>query len=222
MNLRDEASSGNQPSSPQVIVSFSGYYPGFDPVPMVRRMLDSVPNSYLAGLGAIVLSNAGSLSGKRRKAKVKSRKRKTSLAAASGLYHPAFRGNLAWIEMFVDNTMRGWDSWLWRRVPYIREIRLSDVLFHEIGHHVHLTVHPEHCEKEDVADVWKVRLQNDYYRKRFRWVRVIARIVRPFLGALLERTRQKMELRMLKSGQISRAEYLESVGKKESWRHDAS
>ena len=100
VNSSEEASSGNQPRSPQVIVSFSGYEPPFDPAPLVRRMLDSVPKNYLAGLDAVVLSNASGLSGKRRNSRVKSRKRKMGLAAASGLYHPACRDNLAWIEIF--------------------------------------------------------------------------------------------------------------------------
>jgi hypothetical protein len=91
---------------------------------------------------------------------------------------------------------------------------LSDVLFHEIGHHVHSAVRPERREKEDVADVWKVRLQRNYNRQRFRWIGVIARIIRPLFGAYLERQRQKLELRMLKSGRISRVEYLETVAKK--------
>jgi hypothetical protein len=147
MNSSDEASSWNESRSPQVIVSFSGYKPPFDPAPIVRRMLDSVPRNYLTGLGTVVLSNASGLSAKRRKISVKRRKRKATLARASGAYHPPFRGNAAWIEIFVDNTLRGWETGLWLRVPYIREGRLSDVLFHELGHHIHRTVRPEHRVK---------------------------------------------------------------------------
>ena len=78
--------------------------------------------------------------------------------------------------------------------------------FHEIGHHVHRTVRPEYREKEDVADVWKVRLQRNYYRRRFRWIGVLAPVLRLLFGTYPER-------QMLKRGRISRAEYLESVGK---------
>ena len=216
MNSSDGASSGSQPRSPQVIVSFSGYEPPFDPVPVVRSMLDSVPKNYLAGLNAVVLSNASGLSGKRSKSRVKSRKRRVDLAAARGLYHAAHSRNPAWIEIFVDNALRGWEKGWWLRFPFVRERRLSDVLFHEIGHHVHRTVRPEHREREDVADVWKVRLQRNYDRQRHRWIGVVARIIQPLFGAYLERQRQKLELEMLKSGQISRAEYSESVAKKRS------
>ena len=59
VNGSDATPIGNQSRSPKVIVSFSGYKPPFDPEPIVRRMLDSVPKSYLAGLGEVVLSNAG-------------------------------------------------------------------------------------------------------------------------------------------------------------------
>lgn len=204
---------GSEPNLPRVIASFSDYEPQFDPVPMVRRMLDSVPKNYLAGLSVVRLSNASGLPGKRRKIQVKSRKRKFGLDTARGLYHPAFRGNQAWIEIFVDNAMRGWDSGWARRVPYIREMRISDVLFHEIGHHIHYAVRPEHREKEDVADVWKVRLENNYNRQRFRWVGLIARIIRPVFGAFLGRLYEKLGLQMLGRGQISRAEYLEMYRK---------
>ncbi|MFY9746949.1 MAG: hypothetical protein WA891_09190 [Acidobacteriaceae bacterium] len=217
----DEASSSNQPRTPEVIASFSGYEPPFDPAPIVRRMLDSVPKNYLAGLGAVVLSNAGGLSGKRRTAKVKSRKRRAGLAAARGLYHSASHGSRAWIEIFVDNTLRGWETGWWLRIPYVREGRLADVFFHELGHHIHYAVRPEHREKEDVADVWKVRLQRNYNRQRFRWIGVVGRIIRPLFGAYLERQREKLELGMLKSGQISQAEYLERVKKKQIQKPDA-
>jgi hypothetical protein len=163
-----------------------------------------------------VLTNASGLPRKRRNSAVKARQRKVRLSAAGGLYHPAANGNRAWIEIFVDNTLRGWEKGWWLRVPFIRESKLADVLFHEIGHHIHFAVRPEYREKEDVADVWKVRLQRNYHQQRFGWIRIVSRFVRPLLGQSLERQREKLELEMLRSGQISRAEYQESVAKRQS------
>jgi hypothetical protein len=75
--------------------------------------------------------------------------------------------------------------------------QLSDVLFHEVGHHIHCAVLGEYREKEDVADAWKVRLQRNYHEQRFGWVRIVSRFVRPLLGSYLERQREKLELEML-------------------------
>jgi len=41
------------------------------------------------------------------------------------------------------------------------------VLFHEIGHHIHRTVRPEHNEKEDVADKWAGKLNGNFVRKKY-------------------------------------------------------
>jgi len=60
------------------------------------------------------------------------------------------------------------------------------VLLHEISHHVHRAVRPEHREKEDVADVWKVRLQRNYNQQRFRWLGLVSRIIRPLFGSYLQ------------------------------------
>ena len=58
------------------------------------------------------------------------------------------------LEAFVCYpTLRGWESSWWLRIPLIREGKIADVLFHEIGHHIHFTCRPEYREKEDVADV---------------------------------------------------------------------
>lgn len=206
----------NAPAGPQVIVTFSDYEPPFDVASTTQRILDSVPRQYLTGLGAVVLTNASGLPRKRRNSNVKARQRKVRLSAAIGLYHPAANGNRAWIEIFIDNTLRGWEKGWWLRVPFIRESKLSDVLFHEIGHHIHFAVRPEYREKEDVADVWKVRLERNYHQQRFSWVRIVSRLVPPFLGQYLKRQRQKLELKMFKSSQISEAEYRESVAKRRS------
>jgi hypothetical protein len=174
-------------------------------------MLDSVPENYLLGLGEVLLTNTSSLPRKRRRSITKSRRRKVHVIEAKGLYHPAVHGNRAWIEIFVDNTLRGWEDGWWLRIPFIREGKLGDVLFHEIGHHIHFTCRPEYREREDVADVWKVRLQKRYASDRFRWLVRFGRLIRPLLGSSLERLRAKVEMRMLRKGQISRAEYEESI-----------
>ena len=215
-------SDSTAPTSPQIIVTFNGYEPPFDVASTAQRVLDTVPRKYLTGLGAVLLTNSGALPTKRRNTTIKTRKRKVRMGKAAGLYHPAANGNRAWIEIFIDNVLRGWEKGWWLRVPFVRESKLSDVLFHEIGHHIHFTIRPEYREKEDVADVWKVRLQRNYHQQRFGWIRMVSRVVQPLLGTYLERQREKLELEMLEGGQISRAEYRESVAKKRSGDTTAS
>jgi len=202
------------PPLPIIVTSFSGYEPPFDLVPIVRRMLESVPEQYLFGLSEIVLTNASALTGKRRRGVSKSKRGKVRAVEARGLYHPAFSGSRAWVELFVDNTLRGWENGWWLRIPLLREGKVGDVLFHELGHHIHFTHRPERREKEDVADVWKVRLQKHYTNDRFWWMATFGRLLRPILGSFIGRKRADVELRMLRSGQISRAEYEEATGSK--------
>ncbi len=52
-------------------------------------------------------------------------------------------------RQYIARVETGW----WLRIPLIREGKIADVLFHEIGHHIHFTCRPEYREKEDVADV---------------------------------------------------------------------
>jgi hypothetical protein len=67
------------------------------------------------------------------------------------------------------------------RVPVVRDILLSSVLFHEIGHHIHATAQPEFREKEDVADKWKSKLQRRYLRGRYPWLIKAAPLLAPLL-----------------------------------------
>lgn len=211
---RKAATSETKSGLPEVYVSFSGYKPPFNPEPLVRRMIDSVPRKYLVGLKSVVLTNSNGLSRKRRRSRVKHRARKVSMTEARGAYHPAYRGHPPWIEIFVDNCLQGWEKGWWLKTPYFRDELLSDVLFHEIGHHIHHTVRPEHREKEDVADVWKVRLERDYYKRIFRWIGVFRPILRPLFGIFggyVDRQWEKSMAKQLKDGRISRAEYMEEM-----------
>src|ERR1700743_1730871 len=147
MKLEDSSvavGSGIKAAYPTVRAFFFDYDPPFDAVPIVQRMLPSVPQKYLVGLREVVLTNASGLPRKLRRSVTKSRGRKVRFDKTAGLYHPAFNGRAAWIEIFLDNTLRGWESGWWLRISLIRESKLADVLFHEVGHHIHFTWRPEH------------------------------------------------------------------------------
>lgn len=194
---------------PSITTAFSGHEPSFDVVSIVQRIIDSVPEKYLQGLTEVVLTNAEGLSRKRRRSVTKSRGRKVRIRRVRGLYHPASRQHGAWIEIFVDNTLnRRGDSWL-GRITWFRETELSDVLFHEIGHHIHFTISPEYREKEDVADIWKVRLQRNYNRRHHKLLRSLVGFLQ--LGRLVDRWFAKTSARMLEKGYISKTEHEENV-----------
>jgi hypothetical protein len=194
---------------PEVIECYSDYSPPFDVKAIVVRMLESVPSKYLLGLDEVVLTNSGNLPRARRRAVTKSRKKKVRIVRALGLYHAAWRGSSAWIEIFVDNilaTRRGW----WFRWQFLREGLIGDVLFHEIGHHIHATARPEFREREDVADVWKVRLKRRHNAIHHKWLRLFFLPFRPLLRLL----GRAMERRWVERGWTSRAEFEERWGKK--------
>jgi hypothetical protein len=194
---------------PKVIVNFFGYEPPFDPKPIVEKMLASVPPKYLIGLKEVVLTNTSDLSRKRRRSVTKARKRKVRIVEARGLYHPAWNGNHAWIEIFVDNTLMNREKGWWLSFRFYREMLLGDVLFHEIGHHIHATVQPEFREKEDVADGWKLRLTRQYIRLRHPWLRAF---LFPF-QSLINMLSKASSRYQFKRGWISRGEFEEDFKK---------
>jgi hypothetical protein len=126
----ETAASTIDPSAkrPTVVTNFSGYVPPFDVVPIVEKLLASVPQKYLIGLKEVVLTDSSGLSRKRRRSVTKARKRKIKIVEAGGLYHAACHGNLAWIEIFVDNKLRGIEKswWLERNqscyIPVLRGV----------------------------------------------------------------------------------------------------
>jgi len=47
---------------------------------------------------------------------------------------------------------------------------VGDTLYHEIGHHIHYTVRPEHREREDIADEWANKLNKKFVRRRYWYI----------------------------------------------------
>jgi hypothetical protein len=147
----------------------------------VAELLDTVSSERLVGLGQVVLTNSAALSGARKRARSRSRGRKARHSEVAGLYHGAWRGQPAWIEIFVDKSLAGPPRWL-LKVRLLRNLLLADTLFHELGHHIHKVQRPEHREQEDVADDWGRRLSREYVRREhpIAWaiLRPVARLVR--------------------------------------------
>jgi hypothetical protein len=176
-------------------------------------MLASVPPKYLIGLSEVVLTNSGGLSRILRRSVTKARKRKVRIVEALGLYHQAWQGKPAWIQIFVDNTLKVSGKGFWLRIPLLRETQLGGVLFHEIGHHIHYTTRPEHREKEDVADVWKARLAANYSRQRFPLLGAFMRSLGFLAGPFYKAWRVNLLNKHLRKGWMSRAEFEERISR---------
>jgi hypothetical protein len=98
---------------------------------------------------------------------------------ARGLYRQAWQGKPAWIQIFVDNTLMHWEMGWWLKLPLLRDLLLGDVLFHEVGHHIHYTTRPEFREKEDIADSWMRKLKRQYLRRKYAWLIPLIPLLRP-------------------------------------------
>jgi hypothetical protein len=148
-----------------VVEGYRAYEPTCDVRSIVGELLASTPPAYLTGLHTVVLTNAAALTGSRKKAWTWRRGKKTRHLDAAGLYHPATRTDAPWIELFVDRTVGNVPRWAFR-VPVVRSVIFGRTLFHELGHHIHASVHPEHRDPEDVAETWGRRLAWHHMRRR--------------------------------------------------------
>jgi hypothetical protein len=106
--------------------------------------------------------------------KVWSRGRKVDKARVCGRYHFGRGGSLPYIELRVDKIIMGLKG-MYLRIPITREIVFGHVLFHELGHHIHNTIRPEHKEKEDVADKWAGKLNFNFIRYKYWYAMPIIR-----------------------------------------------
>jgi hypothetical protein len=167
------------PESPHIPVyeQYEGYAPPFDIKLAIERMLATVPSKYLVGLGSIVLTNEGALTGERARKMTWSRGKKVSAAKARGLYHPEWGSNPAWIELRIDSIFRNYSRRL-LRFPMTRETELGGIFFHELGHHIHAQHRPEFKEKEDVADNWAKKGVGNYLWKRFWYLVPLFRLLK--------------------------------------------
>ena len=172
----------SEKAGPTVVES----YRDFDPPVSFRHSVDTllryVPRKYLVGLKTIVLTNRAGLTRDKRRQKVWSRNRKVRLAESMGSYSRAWRSSPATVWLYVDNIVEAGATW-WNWVPVLRYMIPAEVLYHEIGHHIHTEHRPVHEGRENVAEDWSGKLWGNFCRKHywylFPFLYVLARLASP-------------------------------------------
>ncbi len=159
-------------------------YKDFTPPPWVpkavSRLLDGIPAQYLNGLRIISLSNTGGLNHRLKRQQTLSRKRKVPIRECRGFYCRKWKNQPASIKLFVDKIVDGWPV-LILKIPLCQDVALAEVLYHELGHHIHKTIAPEYKEREDVAEDWRKRLGKLYFPRRYWYFKPIVKLVRLLL-----------------------------------------
>lgn len=137
--------------------------------PTVERLVSWLPEAYCRNLGAVVLTETAVI----RKRRVR-RSRASRRGVTLGRYHRPWNGEPAWIELVVDEVVKGIPGPLcWIRA--IREFAVGRVLFHEIGHHLDATIGSVGRTGEHGAIAWEKRLSGEYLRKRHGYLRPFGR-----------------------------------------------
>lgn len=129
---------------------------------VVERMLSRLPTGYFAGFGTVSLRDWESLSKRERIKRKKAGPHKELL----GTYFPPTAQDPAYIHLFIDTIFAGLPK-TFSRIPPVRDILLGKVLYHELGHHLHRVIRPEHRDAELVAEEWRKRLLGEYFRREY-------------------------------------------------------
>lgn len=167
----------NDSQLPKILENYKNYDPPVWVRQTVLRLIDGVSANYLKGLKIISLSNTEGLNHNRKRQKTYSRKRKVAIRDCQGLYYQRWHGQPAYIELFVDKIIQDWPKILFS-LNFFKDLAFSEVVYHELGHHIHKTNSPEHKEREDVAETWKNRLTHIYFRDRYFYMKILINIFR--------------------------------------------
>ena len=163
-------------SKVEITKSYVGYTPPVDFAASIQLLVRYVPPEYLVGLKRIILTNASGLSHEGRRERTWSRGKQVRVADALAFYLKASPTFPARIEIFVDNICNSRPPQL-LRIPLLRHCVLANTLYHEIGHHIHETMHPEYAEREAVATRWTRHLTTSFVKRRYWYLLPVAFVI---------------------------------------------
>jgi len=138
---------------------------------IVERLLFGVPPQHLEGFGAVVLYDTAGIK------KNYGDEEKLSIAR----YIRAKSGEcLPWIELLIDRIFSGFPTYV-LRISFITDLILSDHLYHEIGHHIHMSQKTNDKESEAIAEKWSKKLKKRYFLRKYWYIVIpLALIFLPF------------------------------------------
>lgn len=148
-----------------IIEAYKDYRPPKYVKRAVENLLRTAPKKYLVGLGSIILTNFSGKPSKRRSGKISRGNRKIARSNIYGLYTHASRRNRPYIGIYIDKILAK-AKW-YNSLPLAREMVLGQCLFHELGHHAHSTIRPEHRDRELVANEWCDKFLGNFLRKKY-------------------------------------------------------
>jgi hypothetical protein len=77
-------------------------------------------------------------------------------------------------------------------LPPVKTFLIGEVLYHEIGHHIHRIEEPGYrADKEAIADEWKDKLMRSFLRRRYWYVATIARLCAPLIRPIVRRWKKR-------------------------------
>lgn len=171
----------------KVTETYVNYRPPLDYSAVTKRLLATVPEKYLVGLDSVVLCNLSGQSRKSRTGTLRLRGGRIKRADVAGLYHHEWKGQKAWIQVFVDQIKM---PRTFRWIPPLRDLALGVVLYHELGHHAH-TIRPEYRDKEDVADNWGHRFFDNHLRQAYCCFYRVLRVARALRVVIIRLNKSK-------------------------------
>ena len=149
--------------TPLIQEVYKDYTPSVNVKKIVKILLQYVPPEDLAHLQTIVLMNTAALSRERKRQRSSSG---ASILEVMGRYHPGYKEQPAYIEIYVDNTLDsavGYDL----QFPYLRNRLFANVLYHEIGHHCQHMSKSRLIKQEDFANKYSARLRKRFARQHY-------------------------------------------------------
>jgi len=148
----------------------------------LQLLLRYVPHEHLTGLHQIVLTNSESLRGTVR-GTLTSEKRRIRRSECQGLY-----GN-GRVLLIVDRIFLNVPE-IFLLVPPFKTFLIGEVLYHEIGHHIHRIEEPGYRDdKEAVADEWKEELLQMFLSRRYWYLAGTFRLFAPLLRPIASKLR---------------------------------
>lgn len=157
-------------SKVKIVAQYHNYSPPVDVYRSVRLLLKYVPAEHLARLRLIVLTNSEEV-GTQIRGKIFSDKDRVRPADCAGLYSEGR------VLLLVDRILAPYPEAL-LLVPPFKTFVIAEVLYHEIGHHIHRLQQPGYrTDKETVADEWREKLLHKFLTQRYWYLAKLIQIV---------------------------------------------